>query len=233
MGTLAENFRKGYAAHLKQGGLESFMRKASTPIEDFLRDTVQDLFEETDAQERDMIFEASLAMLDNSISSEVGWICKLLKYCKSPIERVFVTSLWSLSVSTMHLVNNRPILLTPDGHSFGSEPFSLCNLTIEPQAKIANYFVDFRLTYVLEQPDFEAKDKAGIPGVKVRQNQIVVECDGHDFHERTKEQAAKDKSRDRALQTAGYKVFRYTGSEIWANPVKCATEVANCLEQWD
>lgn len=54
---------------------------------------------------------------------------------------------------------------------------------------------------------------------------IAVECDGHDFHERTKEQAARDKSRDRALQAAGWRVLRFTGSEIWADPRKCAGEV--------
>ena len=54
---------------------------------------------------------------------------------------------------------------------------------------------------------------------------LVVECDGHDFHEKTKEQAAKDKARDRALQEYDLKVFHYTGSEIWRDPVKCAREV--------
>ena len=43
---------------------------------------------------------------------------------------------------------------------------------------------------------------------------IVVELDGHDFHEKTKEQAQKDKDRDRSLTRAGYKIMRFTGSEI-------------------
>lgn len=54
---------------------------------------------------------------------------------------------------------------------------------------------------------------------------IVVECDGHEFHEKTKEQAAKDKARDRALQEFGFKVYHFTGSEIWRDAVKCAREV--------
>ena len=52
-----------------------------------------------------------------------------------------------------------------------------------------------------------------------------MECDGHDFHERTKAQAAHDKTRDRALQARGLKVLRYTGSEIWADPFGCALDV--------
>lgn len=54
---------------------------------------------------------------------------------------------------------------------------------------------------------------------------IVVECDGHDFHERTKEQAERDKSRDRELTALGYTVMRFTGSEIWRNPFAAAQEV--------
>lgn len=56
-------------------------------------------------------------------------------------------------------------------------------------------------------------------------SKIAIECDGHEFHERTKEQAARDKSRDRALQAAGWRVLRFTGSEIFADPGKCASEV--------
>jgi hypothetical protein len=54
---------------------------------------------------------------------------------------------------------------------------------------------------------------------------LAVECDGHDFHERTKEQAAKDRSRDRRLQEAGYTVFRFTGSELWRDPCSCSDQI--------
>lgn len=60
---------------------------------------------------------------------------------------------------------------------------------------------------------------------------IVIECDGHDYHERTKEQAATDKSRDRALQKEGYRVVRFTGSEIVNNPKRCAWEVVHIVKQ--
>jgi very-short-patch-repair endonuclease len=54
---------------------------------------------------------------------------------------------------------------------------------------------------------------------------IVIECDGHDYHERTKEQAAHDRKRDRAMTEAGIVVLRFTGSEIWKNPFSCAEQV--------
>jgi len=54
---------------------------------------------------------------------------------------------------------------------------------------------------------------------------IAIECDGHDYHERTKEQAKHDRSRDRALTLAGWTVLRFTGSEIYADAIACASQV--------
>lgn len=65
-------------------------------------------------------------------------------------------------------------------------------------------------------------------GVLLRDNttlNYVIECDGHDFHEKTKKQAAHDKQRERALIAEGYTVIRFTGSEIYSDPHKCAEEV--------
>jgi hypothetical protein len=56
---------------------------------------------------------------------------------------------------------------------------------------------------------------------------VAVELDGHDYHERTKEQAQRDKARDRLFQQLGFKVFRYTGSEVWRDPLKCALEAVS------
>lgn len=64
---------------------------------------------------------------------------------------------------------------------------------------------------------------------KGKEKNVVVECDGHNFHEKTKEQAAKDKQRDRYLARAGYIVIRFTGSEIWSNPDKCACEIIDTV----
>lgn len=54
---------------------------------------------------------------------------------------------------------------------------------------------------------------------------VVIECDGHDYHERTKIQAQADKQRDGDLLAAGYKVMWFTGSEIFRDSSKCALEV--------
>jgi very-short-patch-repair endonuclease len=56
---------------------------------------------------------------------------------------------------------------------------------------------------------------------------VVVEADGHDYHERTKEQAARDKKRDRLMVAEGIYVLRFTGSEIWKDAAACAKEVSD------
>ena len=58
---------------------------------------------------------------------------------------------------------------------------------------------------------------------------IVIECDGHDFHEKTKEQAARDKRRDRDLVAAGCKVLRFTGSEIYRDPRACFVQIQDIV----
>lgn len=54
---------------------------------------------------------------------------------------------------------------------------------------------------------------------------FVVECDGHDFHERTKEQAQRDRERDRTMTALGYVVVRFTGSEIWRDAEACISHL--------
>ncbi|MCL6455084.1 MAG: endonuclease domain-containing protein [Alicyclobacillus sp.] len=59
---------------------------------------------------------------------------------------------------------------------------------------------------------------------------IVIECDGHEFHEKTKEQAARDKKRDRYLASQGYTVLRYTGSEIVKNPAQIIDDIMPLID---
>lgn len=75
-----------------------------------------------------------------------------------------------------------------------------------PQFTWEKYRIDFALFTQLPHP-------------------IFIECDGHDFHERTKEQAQHDREKDRAIQAAGIPILRFTGSEIHRRPVYCAGQV--------
>lgn len=60
---------------------------------------------------------------------------------------------------------------------------------------------------------------------------LIIECDGHEFHDRTKEQASKDRRRDRVAALAGIDVFRFTDSDIWRDPWGCATQIVKWAEQ--
>ncbi len=62
------------------------------------------------------------------------------------------------------------------------------------------------------------------------QNLTFIECDGREFHERTKEQAARDKKRDREIQAHG-PILRFTGSEIWADPFHCAAQIETFVDE--
>ncbi len=95
------------------------------------------------------------------------------------------------------------------GYEVGKVSKSFQTIGLEIQKVIDRIRTDFLVSYMMPTGLLE----------------IVVECDGHSFHERTKEQAAKDRSRDRALQGLGYIVFRFTGSEIHQDARGCAGEV--------
>jgi very-short-patch-repair endonuclease len=80
---------------------------------------------------------------------------------------------------------------------------------LDTQESVGPYRVDFMVTV----KNFDKVER------------VAIECDGHNFHEKTKEQAAHDKKRDRYLVADGITVLRFTGSEIYADPWACCKEV--------
>lgn len=106
-------------------------------------------------------------------------------------------------------------------------------LEIEPQARLCGFRVDFMLTFTGERlaPRSQGDDgaKSWHHELQPIQKKMIVECDGHDFHEKTKEQAKRDKLRDRILQSLGFPVYHYTGSEIWDDAFGAAAQVIRHL----
>jgi len=84
---------------------------------------------------------------------------------------------------------------------------------VEQQVVVRNFRLDFLVSYSLHGKKWS----------------VAVECDGHDYHERTKEQAKRDKSRDRILAIDGIQTLRFTGSEIVSRPDLCAEQVLDYL----
>ena len=58
---------------------------------------------------------------------------------------------------------------------------------------------------------------------------IVIECDGYEFHQKTKEQVQYDNEREFDLKMAGYEVLRFSGTQIFNNPIKCAEDTYNFI----
>jgi very-short-patch-repair endonuclease len=57
---------------------------------------------------------------------------------------------------------------------------------------------------------------------------VAVELDGHDYH-KTKEQRSRDAERDRWLAARKVETLRWTGSQVFADPQACVSELLNVL----
>jgi very-short-patch-repair endonuclease len=133
----------------------------------------------------------------------------------SPIERLMLIGIYSLiplqELDVMPLLTCE--ILSENSHPSVTERAAERGcLVIQMQNRILDWPADF----VLSCPSISEK-------------KVIIECDGHDFHERTKEQAARDRSRDRAAQEAGHMMLRYTGSEIYRDPLGCARAAVKAL----
>lgn len=118
--------------------------------------------------------------------------------CQSPIEEIFAVA-YDLKLSLVG--------------------FPECEvLRLKPQEKIVvnnkTYYADFLLD--VSSDNFFVCD---------HDYKLVIECDGHEFHEKTKEQVEKRNNRDMDLKSAGYDVLHFSGSQIFKNPIECANKV--------
>lgn len=144
----------------------------------------------------------------------------VLARCESPIERLLGWAMLGFSVD----YDNTCALFSiqPDGtidnlrsgiirDGWAGSPIQLCT-----QVNVGQYRADF-LGF---GRGADINNPMG----------IVIECDGHDFHEKTKEQAARDKARDRHFTAAGFHVMRFTGSEIWKDATACAEQIYDAVK---
>lgn len=131
---------------------------------------------------------------------------------ESPIEEKF---LWALRYVVLKDWHN---LWTRDD---GDGPFTFLSMdeleiTVDQQFECDPYRLDFLLT--------STRFFRGFP------IQVAVEIDGHEWHERTKEQAARDRKRDRDLLRRGIHTVRFTGSEVYSDADGCALEALRTVE---
>lgn len=147
--------------------------------------------------------------------------------CESPIEQqVYVQWLQCFGTFQMEeTINQDP------AHLHQCTGFSLywkspaVWMTLYPQHPIAiggsNYRADFLI---------EAHTNNPFKGEKPLCS-IVVELDGHDWHERTKQQATRDKRRDREFVQNGYTVLRFSGSEVFQDGMSVIRDVQGTIRR--
>ena len=54
---------------------------------------------------------------------------------------------------------------------------------------------------------------------------LLIECDGHEYHNSSKDQVARDNKRDYELKKLGYDILHFSGSQIYRDPIGCAKDV--------
>ena len=132
--------------------------------------------------------------------------------CQSPIEQLFYSAI--TVVLDMNGLEFKEIHLDNDKTAYSG-------IDIMPQEKINKYRVDFCLYYysslVVDVNTLRTEYKEIC-------KKIAVELDGQSFHDTDEKQRRYEKARDRFLQKKGFKVFRYTGSEIVRDPFAAALE---------
>lgn len=126
--------------------------------------------------------------------------------CESPIEQLLF-----LEICKLTYLDYSPINPYVD--------ISTIEIQKEIQCEKEKYRVDFLIPVEYTNP------KNG----NVERKFYIVECDGHEFHEKTKEQVIRDNKRIRKLQEYGYQVIRYSGSEIYHMAYKCALNLLNII----
>ena len=141
-----------------------------------------------------------------------------LNETQSPIEELFALKM--LKSQEAFYVQNR-INRLPLEYFEKDKQFEEMEATIDfygrtllliPQFKVQQYHT---IDFLLYLPKYDIR--------------IAIECDGHDFHEKTKEQAKKDKQRDRYLVANNFYIFRYSGSEIYEKGNSIFREIEDFL----
>lgn len=92
-----------------------------------------------------------------------------------------------------------------------------------------NFYNAFHLIIQARFPEIKIKEKSiradlfiWIPGNE--KFKLIVECDGFKFHS-NKDSFVLDRKRDRLLHQKGFEVFRYSGSEIFNDPIESANSL--------
>lgn len=155
-----------------------------------------------------------------ALSYELDQLRSLLRMCESPLEQLLLTELIPVFAARVAGSRNQPYLR---GHLI-VQRLGRFSVTIRQQPAIAVLSASYRPDFLLTVERWDWKQDRHQLMV-----QMVVEVDGHRYHERTQAQAEHDRVRDRQLTAQGYRVVRFTGREVNRSATSAAQEVARLL----
>jgi len=178
-------------------------------------------YEDTINEAFDCSTSSIISVLFQDIKSKLDFS---LKYTESPIERLMMLSLITYAVNDLCDIDIFDNKYNSWFDFYRSIPCEYRTVKIKPQAVLGEFKVDF----LIEYDQTSADDKNELIS---ESSKLIVECDGHDFHDRTSEQAKKDRQRDRWLQRMGYPVYRFTGSEINKDVFECTDHIFEHLSK--
>jgi hypothetical protein len=97
-------------------------------------------------------------------------------------------------------------------------------------------FNSYHVTLQPEFPNLKIDNKSIRPDILVwcpgnKKIKLIVECDGFQFHS-SKDSFINDRKRDSLLQLKGYDVIRYSGSEIFRDPVSVSEDLYKFLKKY-
>lgn len=147
------------------------------------------------------VCEAANQLITNMMAEQPSGLRSLLLHCESPVEQMLTVALYDTLRGRAHPDSKQLWAPLEDYPDYAG----IFTVVVELQKTIdivsAQYRVDF-LVHLTRYYLGHERPKWG---------HLVVEVDGHDFHDRTKEQAPSDRKRDRTLLFEGMNVMRFTG----------------------
>ena len=168
-------------------------------MENFIKIT-EEILEKEENYENYLIKKVKSQLIGDRCDFDVCMMEAIID-CESPIEQLLAIEMERVGLKNINLYN----------------PY-IDIIDIEKQIDIKcgknKYRVDFQIPVIY-------KNQENI--------MFVIECDGYEFHQKTKQQVEYDNKRQRDLQEAGYEIIKFSGTEIWHRPYRCACEIKNII----
>jgi hypothetical protein len=213
--TLASRFAASFSAFITREGCRNPLQPVESEI---LNMAMAACSERPFGQDvRELLQSAARQMTKQSLDGNIrGIIEGVGAHCESALELALC-----LAVGIAARSQEYAVLFDFRGSRIFGDPEGDVTVRVRPQVR----FGDYRVDLLVSMQSIEGPDDA----ITARSKTAVVECDGFEFHDATKEQACCDRKRDRYLQSLGMPVLRFAGTEIWADVFACAGAILSFL----